>query len=92
MKIVILGGTGLIASKVVNLLRACGHEAVAASLSRGINSITGEGLIEALTGAQWSQASYPACNWAVESIVWLGVAAEPVAKARRSKSGVFTRG
>src|SRR6266487_3096956 len=52
MKIVILGGTGLIGSKVVNLLRAGGHEVVAASPSKGINSITGEGLTEALTGAQ----------------------------------------
>ena len=52
MKIVILGGTGLIGSKVVNLLRAGGHEVVAASPSQGINSITGEGLTEALTGAQ----------------------------------------
>src|SRR5438552_5929438 len=51
-KIVILGGTGLIGSKVVNLLRARGHEVVAASPSQGINSITGEGLTEALTGAQ----------------------------------------
>jgi uncharacterized protein YbjT (DUF2867 family) len=52
MKIVVLGGTGLIGSKVVNLLRARGHEVVAASPSQGINSITGEGLTEALTGAQ----------------------------------------
>jgi uncharacterized protein YbjT (DUF2867 family) len=52
MKIVVLGGTGLIGSKVVNLLHARGHEVVAASPSQGINSITGEGLTEALTGAQ----------------------------------------
>jgi uncharacterized protein YbjT (DUF2867 family) len=52
MKIVILSGTGLIGSKVVNLLGAGGHEVVAASPSQGINSITGEGLTEALTGAQ----------------------------------------
>jgi uncharacterized protein YbjT (DUF2867 family) len=52
MKIVVLGGTGLIGSKVVNLLRARGDEVVAASPSQGINSITGEGLTEALTGAQ----------------------------------------
>src|SRR5436309_4175455 len=52
MKIVDLGGTGLIGSKVVNLLRSRGHEVVAASPSHGINSITGEGLTEALTGAQ----------------------------------------
>jgi len=52
LKIVVLGGTGLIGSKVVNLLRAGGHEVVAASRSQGINSITGEGLTEALSGAQ----------------------------------------
>src|SRR5213596_2162935 len=52
MKIVVLGGTGLIGSKVVNLLRARSHEVVAASPSQGINSITGQGLTEALTGAQ----------------------------------------
>ena len=52
MKIVVLGGTGLIGSKIVNLLRVSGHEAVAASPSKGINSITGEGLTEALKGAQ----------------------------------------
>jgi uncharacterized protein YbjT (DUF2867 family) len=51
MKIVVLGGTGLIGSKVVTLLRADCHEVIAASPSKGINSITGEGLIEALTGA-----------------------------------------
>src|SRR5256714_14035418 len=52
MKIVVLGGTGLIGSKVVNLLRARGQEVVAASPSQGINSITGERLTEALTAAQ----------------------------------------
>src|SRR4030095_12196105 len=52
MKIVILGGTGLIGAKLVNLFRSEGHEVIAASPSLGINSITGEGLIEALTGAQ----------------------------------------
>ena len=52
MKIVILGGTGLIGRKLVNLLRSEGHEVIPASPSLGINSITGEGLSEALTGAQ----------------------------------------
>ena len=51
MKIVVLGGTGLVGNKVVNLLGARGHEVVAASPSQGINSITGEGLTGALTGA-----------------------------------------
>src|SRR5262244_1530246 len=51
MKIVIIGGTGLIGSKLVNKLREQGHEAVAASPNSGVNSITGEGLAEALKGA-----------------------------------------
>src|SRR5881227_3297681 len=52
MKIVVIGGTGLIGTKVVKNLRDKGHEAVAASPSKGINSVTGEGLAEALVGAQ----------------------------------------
>src|SRR5207237_6593263 len=52
MKIVIIGGTGLIGTKLVNNLRQRGHEVVAASPSSGVNTFTGEGLTEALTGAQ----------------------------------------
>src|SRR5438128_8377743 len=52
MKIVVIGGTGLIGSKTVAILRQGGHEVVAASPSTGVNSITGEGLKEALAGAQ----------------------------------------
>jgi uncharacterized protein YbjT (DUF2867 family) len=52
MKIVVIGGTGLIGTKVVNRLREKGHEVVAASPNSGVNTITGEGLTEALTGAQ----------------------------------------
>ena len=52
MKIVVIGGTGLIGSKTVPILRQGGHEVVAASPKNGINSITGEGLKEAMTGAQ----------------------------------------
>jgi uncharacterized protein YbjT (DUF2867 family) len=51
MKIVVIGGSGLIGSKLVNRLREHGHEAVAASPNSGVNSITGEGLTEALNGA-----------------------------------------
>ena len=51
MKIVVIGGTGLIGSKLVNKLREHGHEAVAASPNTGVNTITGEGLAEALKGA-----------------------------------------
>ena len=52
MKIVVIGGSGLIGSKVVNTLRQAGHEVVAASPSTGVNTLTGEGLAEALAGAQ----------------------------------------
>jgi uncharacterized protein YbjT (DUF2867 family) len=51
MKIVIIGGTGLIGSKLVSKLREYGHEAVAASPDTGVNTLTGEGLANALTGA-----------------------------------------
>src|SRR5215468_4971682 len=51
MKIVVIGGSGLIGSKLVAKLREQGHEAVAASPNSGVNSITGEGLAEALKGA-----------------------------------------
>lgn len=52
MKIVVIGGTGLIGSKTVAILRQGGHEVVAASPKNGVNSITGEGLKEAMAGAQ----------------------------------------
>lgn len=52
MKIVVIGGSGLIGTKLVKNLRQLGHEAVAASPSSGVNTITGEGLAEALSGAR----------------------------------------
>jgi uncharacterized protein YbjT (DUF2867 family) len=52
MKIVVIGGTGLIGSKAVEILRQGGHEVIAASPASGINTITGEGLKEVLEGAQ----------------------------------------
>jgi uncharacterized protein YbjT (DUF2867 family) len=52
MKIVVIGGTGLIGSKTVAILRHGSHEVVAASPKTGVNSITGEGLKEAMAGAQ----------------------------------------
>jgi uncharacterized protein YbjT (DUF2867 family) len=52
MKIVVIGGTGLIGSKVVEKLKAKGHEAIAAAPNTGVNTITGEGLAEALRGAE----------------------------------------
>jgi uncharacterized protein YbjT (DUF2867 family) len=52
MKVVVIGGTGLIGSKVVAKLSQHGHEAIAAAPNTGVNTLTGEGLAEALTGAQ----------------------------------------
>ena len=51
MKIVVIGGTGLIGSRLVEKLRTDGHEPLAASPSSGVNAVTGEGLAEALEGA-----------------------------------------
>ena len=51
MKIVVIGGSGLIGSKLVTKLREQGHEAIAASPNSGVNTVTGEGLAEALKGA-----------------------------------------
>ena len=52
MKIVVIGGTGLIGSKTVTILRQRGHDVVAASPNTDVNTITGEGLKEAIAGAQ----------------------------------------
>lgn len=52
MKIIVIGGSGLIGKKLVKKLRELGHQAVAASPSTGVNTLTGEGLAEALVGAQ----------------------------------------
>src|SRR5207245_8224099 len=52
MKVVVIGGTGLIGSKTVAILRQSGHEVVAASPNTGVNTITGEGLKGAMAGTQ----------------------------------------
>ncbi len=51
MKIVVIGGTGLIGSRLVGKLREQGHEALAAAPNTGVNTITGEGVAEAMKGA-----------------------------------------
>jgi NAD(P)-dependent dehydrogenase (short-subunit alcohol dehydrogenase family) len=51
-RVVVIGGTGLIGSKVVARLAEHGHEAIAASPKSGVNTLTGEGLAEVLAGAQ----------------------------------------
>ena len=52
MKIVVIGGTGLIGSRLVHQLRERGHEAVAAAPNTGVNTVTGEGLAEAAKAYQ----------------------------------------
>src|SRR5687768_6364626 len=52
MRVVVIGGTGLVGSSLVTQLREQGHEALAASPSSGVNSVTGEGLDRALEGAR----------------------------------------
>jgi uncharacterized protein YbjT (DUF2867 family) len=52
MKIVVIGGTGLIGGKLVNLLQAKGHAVLAASPATGVNAVTGDGLAAALAGAE----------------------------------------
>jgi len=52
MKILVIGGTGLIGSKLVNILAQRGHEAIAASPTTGVNTVTGEGLPAALAGVR----------------------------------------
>jgi uncharacterized protein YbjT (DUF2867 family) len=63
MKIVVIGGTGLIGSKLVEKLREDGHEALAASPDTGVDTITGEGLAEALEGARVVVDVANAPNW-----------------------------
>jgi uncharacterized protein YbjT (DUF2867 family) len=52
MKIVVIGGTGLIGSKTVQKLKQQGHDAVAAAPNTGVNALTGEGLAAAMAGAE----------------------------------------
>ena len=63
MKIVVIGGSGLIGKTVVSNLRQRGHEVVAASPSSGVNTVTGEGLAQALAGAQVVVDVSNAPNW-----------------------------
>jgi uncharacterized protein YbjT (DUF2867 family) len=63
MKIVVIGGTGLIGSKLVQKLRDAGHDALAASPDTGVNTLTGEGLTEALERAQVVVDVANAPNW-----------------------------
>lgn len=69
MKIVVIGGSGLIGAKTVAILRAKGHEAVAASPRNGVDSVTGAGLNEALRGAQVVIDVSNAPSWAPDDVM-----------------------
>ena len=88
MKIVILGGTGLIGAKLVNLLRSGGHEVIPASPSLGINSITGEGLTEALTGAQVVVDVTNAPSWEDKAVLEFFETSTRNVLAAEAKTGV----
>src|ERR1700737_3172546 len=69
MKIVVIGGSGLIGKKLVNNLRQQGHEVVAASPSSGVNTLTGEGLEEALAGAEVTVDVANAPSWEDQAVL-----------------------
>src|SRR5215469_15586884 len=69
MKIVVIGGTGLIGSKLVENLREAGEDPLAASLDTGVNTITGEGLSDALVGAQVVVDVSNAPHWEDEAVM-----------------------
>jgi uncharacterized protein YbjT (DUF2867 family) len=69
MKIVVIGGSGLIGSRVVTLLGEAGHQALAASPRTGVNTITGEGLTDALTGADVAVDVANAPSWEPQAVL-----------------------
>jgi uncharacterized protein YbjT (DUF2867 family) len=88
LKIVIVGGTGLIGAKLVNLLCSQGHEVIPASPSLGINSITGEGLNEALTGAQVVVDVTNAPSWEDKAVLEFFETSTRNVLAAEAKTGV----
>jgi uncharacterized protein YbjT (DUF2867 family) len=75
MKIVVIGGSGFIGTKLVSKLRELGHEVVAASPSSGVNTITGEGLAEALAGAQVVVDVANSSSWEDKAVLDISIAA-----------------
>ena len=69
MKIVVIGGSGLIGSRLVKLLSEAGHEALAASPRNGVNAVTGEGLSHALTGADVVVDVTNAPSWEPQAVL-----------------------
>jgi NAD(P)-dependent dehydrogenase (short-subunit alcohol dehydrogenase family) len=93
MKIVIIGGTGLIGTKLVQNLRQRGHEVVAASPSSGVNTITGEGLGEALAGAQVVVDVANAPSWEDQAVMeFFETSGRNLLAAEAAAGGATSRG
>jgi uncharacterized protein YbjT (DUF2867 family) len=88
IKIVVIGGTGLIGTRVVNNLRHRGQEVVAASPSRGVNTFTGDGLAEALRGAQVVVDVANAPSWEDKAVMEFFQAASRNLLAAEATAGV----
>lgn len=88
MKIVVIGGSGLIGANVVNRLRLNGHNVVAASPRSGVNTITGEGLSEALEGAQVVVDVSNAPSWEDRAVLEFFETSTKNLLAAESKAGV----
>ena len=93
MKIVVIGGSGLIGKKLLPILRKRGHEAVSASPSSGVNAVTGEGLAEALRGANVVVDVSNSPSWADagSAIAKASVAARRPPSARFTTAGSVRR-
>jgi len=88
MKIVVIGGTGLIGSKLVAKLREAGHDALAASPGSGVDTLTGEGLAEALEGARVVVDASNAPDWGDEAVLRFFQASTRNILAAETKLGV----
>jgi uncharacterized protein YbjT (DUF2867 family) len=88
MKIVVIGGSGLIGSRLVNNLREQGQEVVAASPSSGVNTITGEGLDKALAGAQVVVDVSNAPSWEDQAVLEFFETSERNLSAAEGAAGV----
>lgn len=88
MKVVVIGGTGLIGSKVVSNVRAMGHEAIAASPQSGVNTVTGEGVAEVVAGAQVVVDVSNAPSWADADVLAFFETSTRNLLAAEAKAGV----
>src|SRR5262245_59094795 len=88
MKIVVIGGSGLIGKKLVNNLRQRGHEAVPASPSTGVNALTGEGLSSAIAGAAVVVDVTNSPSWGDYEVMEFFAASSRILLTAEAKAGV----